>query len=296
MIVVRTVSELRRVLLPMRANNKRIALVPTMGAFHAGHLHLMETAHEESDCTVVSLFVNPTQFGDPADLAAYPRDDARDADLASTAGVDVLFAPSTEEVYPAGFNTFVEANGVTQPLEGEARGLAHFRGVTTVVTKLLNIVQPHAAYFGQKDAQQVAVIRQLVRDLNIPVEIVVCPTIREVDGLAMSSRNARLLPEARTQAAALSEALRDVQSMVAAGERDTATLLADAGTRLSDRGISEGSIEYFSAVSNTTFESVSIIADEPVLFALAVRVGGVRLIDNVVVHLTAPLSRALNSQ
>ena len=295
MIVARTVLELREALLAARTGNKRIGLVPTMGAFHAGHLHLMATAREECDVTVVSLFVNPTQFGDASDLAAYPRNDARDQELASTAGVELLFAPSVQEMYPAGFNATVEVAGVTEPLEGKARGLAHFRGVTTVVTKLFNIVQPHVAYFGQKDAQQVAVIRQLIRDLNIPVEIGVCSTMRESDGLAMSSRNTRLSPEARAQAVALSEALHTVQAQVANGERTTATLCIAARALLHSRGIADNDIEYFTAVHNQTLRDVSEIADEPVLFSMAVRVAGVRLIDNVVIDLSTVAPRPSNA-
>jgi pantoate--beta-alanine ligase len=283
MIVVRTVVELREALLAARSGNKRIGFVPTMGAFHAGHLHLMHTAREECDVTVVSLFVNPTQFGDPADLAAYPRNDARDEADANNAGVDVLFIPPVSEMYPDGFNAAVQLAGVTDPLEGKARGVAHFHGVTTVVAKLFNMVQPHAAYFGQKDAQQVAVIRQMVRDLNFPLEIIVCPTIRESDGLAMSSRNVRLSPEARQQALGLSEALRSVQEQVDAGERATATLLDNGRKKLHARGIDDAHIEYFAAVDNLTLQEQPAVGDRAVLFAIAARVGGVRLIDNVVV-------------
>lgn len=295
MIVASTVLELREALLAARTGKKRIGLVPTMGAFHAGHLHLMATAREECDTVVVSLFVNPTQFGDAADLAAYQRNHAGDAQLASTAGADFLFAPSVLEMYPSGFNATVEVGGITEPLEGKARGLAHFRGVTTVVTKLFNIVQPHVAYFGQKDAQQVAVVRQLVRDLNIPVEIAVCSIMRESDGLAMSSRNARLLPAARAQAVALTEALYTVQSLVAKGEQTVTALLTNARARLSARGIADGDIEYFSAVNNTTFTDVLEIANEAVLFCLAVRVGGVRLIDNIVINRSTPAPRLPNA-
>lgn len=295
MIVASTVLELREALSAARIGKKRIGLVPTMGAFHAGHLHLMATAREECDIVVVSLFVNPTQFGDATDLAAYQRNHAGDAQLASTAGADFLFAPSVLEMYPSGFNATVQVGGITEPLEGKARGLAHFRGVTTVVTKLFNIVQPHVAYFGQKDAQQVAVVRQLVRDLNIPVEIAVCSIMRESDGLAMSSRNARLLPEARAQAVALTEALYTVQSLVAKGERAVTALLTNARARLSARGIADGDIEYFSAVHNTTFTDVLEIANEAVLFSLAVRVGGVRLIDNLVINGSTPAPRLPNA-
>ena len=284
MIVARTITELRDALLPARVLSQRIGLVPTMGAFHAGHLHLMHTAREDCDMTVVSLFVNPTQFGDPNDLSAYPRNFDRDADMANNAGVGVLFVPSVTEMYPAGFNVSVHVGGVTNPLEGVARGIEHFHGVATVVTKLFNIVQPHEAYFGQKDAQQVAVIRQLVRDLNQPVEIVVCPTVREHDGLAMSSRNVRLSPDARAQATGLSQALFHADRLVASGARATSEILAAARGEFDSRNIPSADIEYFAAVDNTTLEPVELIGDEPVLFVMAVRVGGVRLIDNVVVR------------
>ena len=189
MRTVRTVAELREALAPQRRAGRTIGLVPTMGAFHAGHLALMRRARADTDVVVVSLFVNPTQFRPGEDLSAYPRDEAADAAEAAEAGVDMLFAPAPEEVYPAGFATDVRVGTVTEPLEGAARGPEHFHGVTTVVTKLFNMVGPDVAYFGQKDAQQVAVIRQLVRDLDIPVRVEVCPTVREHDGLALSSRN-----------------------------------------------------------------------------------------------------------
>lgn len=284
MIVARTISELREALLPARVAAKRIGFVPTMGAFHAGHLHLMHTAREDCDFTVVSLFVNPTQFGDPNDLAAYPRDDVRDTGIADNAGVDVLFAPSVHEMYPAGFNTHVVVAGVTAPLEGAARGVEHFVGVATVVSKLFNIVQPHAAYFGQKDAQQVAVVRQMVRDLNFPVDIVVCSTVREHDGLAMSSRNVRLSAAAHQQALGLSAALRRVEQLFAAGERETFILLEHAQREMISRGINTTDIEYFTAVDNTTLEPVAVVTESPVLFVMAVRVDGVRLIDNAVIN------------
>lgn len=284
MIVARTISELREAMLPARVAAKRIGFVPTMGALHAGHLHLMHTAREDCDFTVVSLFVNPTQFGDPADLAAYPRDEVRDTSVADNAGVDVLFAPSAPEMYPAGFNTHVVVAGVTAPLEGAARGVEHFVGVATVVSKLFNIVQPHAAYFGQKDAQQVAVIKQMVRDFNFPIDIVVCSTVREHDGLALSSRNVRLSAAAREQALGLSAALRRVEQLIAGGEHRTATLLENAQHEMTSRGIKVSDIEYFTAVDNKTLEPVSVVDTSPVLFVMAVRVDGVRLIDNVLVN------------
>ena len=286
MIVARTITELREALLSARIASKRIGLVPTMGAFHAGHLHLMHTAREDCDIAVVSLFVNPTQFGDASDLSAYPVNFDRDAEMANTAGIAVLFAPSVSEMYPAGFNTSVHVDGVTVPLEGAARGVEHFRGVATVVAKLLNIVQPHQAYFGQKDAQQVAVVKQLARDLNLPVEIVVCTTVRENDGLAMSSRNVRLSPQARAQALGLSQALLHAERLVTAGNRSPGEILAAARQDMTSRDIHSDDIEYFDAVDNNTLQSLEMLTDEPVLFVVAARVGGVRLIDNVLVHPT----------
>ena len=231
MMVVRAVGELREALQPARRAGHAIGLVATMGALHEGHLSLIARARAECDTVVVSLFVNPAQFNEHADLDRYPRQEGRDRELTELAGADLLFAPSAEEVYPAGFSTSVEVLGLTDRLEGAVRGSAHFRGVTTVVTKLLNMVAPDVAYFGQKDAQQVIVIRRLVADLNLPVRIEVCPTVREPDGLAMSSRNAHLSPEERTRALALHAALSSRRTAVsAAGERSAeAFLLARDG-------------------------------------------------------------------
>jgi len=194
MNVIRSVAELRAALREPRRSGRTIGLVPTMGAFHEGHLSLMRRARRDCDVVVVSLFVNPAQFDDPADLERYPRDRARDKALAAEIGVDHLFAPDVKEVYPPGFATSVSVAGITETLEGAHRGRAHFDGVTTVVTKLFNMVGPDVAYFGQKDAQQALVICRLVRDLDMPVRIEVCPTVRETDGLALSSRNAHLSP------------------------------------------------------------------------------------------------------
>jgi pantoate--beta-alanine ligase len=282
MRVVRTIPDLRAALDVERRAARRIGLVPTMGAFHEGHLSLMRRARVECVVVVVSLFVNPAQFGDPADLAAYPRDDARDEELARAAGVDLLFIPTVEEMYPAGFATTVEVRGVTEPLEGEARGVAHFRGVATVVAKLFQIVQPDVAYFGQKDAQQALVIRRLVRDLDIPVHIEVCPTVRELDGLAMSSRNVRLSPAARARAAGLSEALRAVEAEVKAGKRSTAELVNGARAVLVARGIGAGDVEYLAVVDPETLAPLGVI-ETRALVAIAARVDNVRLIDNAIV-------------
>ena len=280
MKIVRTVSELRSVVQQARQGGARVGLVPTMGAFHDGHLELMRRARERSGFVIVSLFVNPTQFNDAADLNRYPRDETRDAELARSAGVDVLFAPTAGEVYPSGFATSVQVAGLSDPLEGTMRGPGHFRGVATVVTKLLNMTQPDDAYFGQKDAQQALIIRRLVRDLDIPTHIEICPTVREPDGLAMSSRNVRLDETARRRAPALSRALRAVEAAVAEGEHDAGRALAAGEAILAEAGIAP---EYFAAVSSDTLEPVARIAGET-LVAIAANVGGVRLIDNVLVH------------
>jgi len=280
MKVVRTIGEMRAALAPARQAAKRIGLVPTMGAFHAGHLSLMRRARELSDVTVVSLFVNPTQFNDPRDLERYPRDERRDVAMASNEGVDWVFAPSPDEMYGGGASTFVDVRGVSEPLEGASRGPGHFRGVATVVSKLFNIVQPDVAFFGQKDAQQVLVIKRMVRDLDIPVRIEVCPTVRESDGLAMSSRNALLSPDARQHALALHRALSAAEQAVARGERDTAKVLGMARATMSTFAVEP---EYLEAVSTDTLRPVSRI-DGETLVAVAARVGGVRLIDNVLVR------------
>ena len=280
MIIVRRVDALREVVRAARSRSERIALVPTMGALHDGHLALMRRAREECECVVVSLFVNPAQFTEAADLDRYPRDEARDVRLMESVGVQVLFAPPVDEVYPTGFATTVEVTGLSAPLEGEARGTQHFRGVATVVTKLLNMVQPDAAFFGQKDAQQALIIQRLVRDLDLPVRIEICPTVREVDGLAMSSRNALLDPAARQKAVVLSTALAAVEDAVALGETQTARALA-AGLRLLHAvGIEP---EYFAAVDAATLLPVTSF-NGTTLIAIAARVGGVRLIDNVLIH------------
>ncbi len=273
---LRTVQEVRDVLAPRRRGGT-VGLVPTMGALHEGHLSLIRRARAECDAVVVSVFVNPTQFDEAADLSAYPRDEARDLALAEEAGADHVFAPTVEEMYPAGFATAVLVTGVSEMLEGAERGVEHFRGVATVVTKLLTIVAPDAAYFGQKDAQQTVVVRRLVADLNLPVRIVVCPTVREADGLARSSRNERLGAEDRERALALSRGLRAAERRYADGERDTARLLDAAAGALASSGLTP---EYLVAVDPESFRPAEHAVD-PTLIALAVRVGDTRLIDNV---------------
>jgi len=273
---IRTIAELRAWL--GNGRGRTVGLVPTMGAFHAGHHALMRAARAEQDAVVVSLFVNPTQFNDSHDLAAYPRTEANDAAEAAELGVDVLFAPPVSEMYPDGFATTVQVSGLTEVYEGAERGLSHFAGVCTVVCKLLNIVQPDVAYFGQKDAQQVAVLKRMVRDLDLPPRIEVLPTVREPDGLALSSRNVRLSPADRARALALSRGLHAAAAVVAAGERDAAAVRAAALAELGDVDA-----EYLAVVDPDTFAPLRTISART-LVAVAARVGPVRLIDNIVLE------------
>ena len=280
MTTVRTIAELRDRLAGERRSGHRIGLVPTMGHFHEGHLSLMRRAREECDVVVVSLFVNPTQFGAGEDLDAYPRDEARDASLAEAEGVDVLFAPAVEEIYPDGFDTLVRVNGLTDVLCGDPgrRGREHFDGVATVVTKLFNLVGPDRAYFGQKEAQQALVIRRLVRDLDIPVTVAVCPTVRDPDGLAMSSRNSYLSEAERERALALNRALEAAAATVATGELDSDRVLTAARAELDREGVEP---EYLELRSTEDLSPVGRV-NGSTLLAVAARVGRARLIDNTV--------------
>ena len=283
MKLVRTKAELRAELAPARRAGRSIGLVPTMGSLHDGHLSLLSGARERCDVVVMSLFVNPTQFGPGEDLDAYPRDEARDAELAEGAGVDLIYAPAPEEVYPPGFATAVEVSGdLVEVLDGEPsrRGSRHFRGVTTVVAKLFNAVGPDVAFFGQKDAQQAVVIRRMVRDLDFPIEIVVMPTVRETDGLALSSRNAYLDAAARERAVALSRALRAAERAVAGGGTSTAAALAAARAELEGAGVEP---EYLEARDAETLAETQTFNGRPVLIAVAARVGAARLIDNLII-------------
>ncbi|HEY2335537.1 MAG TPA: pantoate--beta-alanine ligase [Solirubrobacterales bacterium] len=275
-------DELRAALAPARRDGSSIGLVPTMGFLHEGHLSLLRAARAECGLVVMSLFVNPAQFAPGEDLDRYPRDEERDLRLAAEAGVDIVYAPPVEAVYPEGFATRVEVEGsLTAVLDGapSQRGPNHFRGVATVVAKLFNSVGPDVAYFGQKDAQQVAVIRRMARDLDFPVRIEVLATAREPDGLAMSSRNAYLDPGAREQAAALSRALRAAEAMVRAGS-------LSAGIEAAHRELAAAGIEpeYLEACDAESLTPVTALQDRPVLIAVAARVGGARLIDNVLIE------------
>ena len=254
-----------------RAQGLKVGLVPTMGALHAGHLSLIESARRDNHVVVVSIFVNPIQFGPGEDFARYPRDPAHDEDLLSGAGVDAVYRPTVEVMYPAGASTRVHVSGVADPLEGAARP-GHFEGVATVVSKLFTAVEPDRAYFGQKDAQQAAVVRRLARDLDFPVEIRVCPTVREADGLALSSRNAYLDPDERRAAAALSLSLRLASAAYAAGERRPEQLRKVLCDSIEAEPLAR--IEYAEVVDPETFTPPGTLA------VLAVRVGKTRLIDN----------------
>jgi pantoate--beta-alanine ligase len=282
--VVRSVGELRAALVPARRAGQTIGLVPTMGFLHDGHASLLRAARAECDVVVMSLFVNPTQFGPNEDLDRYPRDEEHDLRVAAEAGVDIVFAPTVDEMYPDGAATTVEVGGnLTSVLDGDPsrRGAAHFRGVTTIVAKLFNIVGPDVAFFGQKDAQQAAVIKRMARDLSFPLRVEVMPTVREEDGLAMSSRNVYLEPADRLRAVAISRAL------AAAEQQALALDSLDAGLAAARIELAAAAIEpeYLEARDAETLEPAERLrAGRPVLIAVAAQVGGARLIDNVLVE------------
>ena len=278
MNVLTTVSEVRAFRAGAGGPGNSLGLVPTMGALHAGHLSLVARARRENGRTLASIFVNPTQFGENEDLAAYPRTPENDLRLLESLGVDAVWTPSPEEVYPHGFQTFVTVDDVSAPLEG-ARRPGHFRGVATVVAKLFNVFQPDRAYFGQKDAQQVAVIRRMAADLSFPVDVVVCPTIREADGLALSSRNVNLSPAERRAAPVLNRALLAASAAFESGERDAERLRDVVSETLAAEPLARP--DYVSVADAVTLLELERVAG-PALVSLAVRFGGTRLIDNVV--------------
>jgi pantoate--beta-alanine ligase len=280
MDVSRTVAEVRQAVLTARAQGRSIHLVPTMGALHEGHLSLVRAARGPSQFVVVSIFVNPTQFGPNEDFTKYPRPIETDLAACRDEGVDVVFMPSPEEMYRPGANTTVHVAGLTETLCGPHRP-GHFDGVATVVTKLFNIVQPDRAYFGQKDAQQAVIIRRMVADLDMPIEIIVCPIVREPDGVAMSSRNAYLSPEHRKQARCLSESLRLAERMVREGERRTTAVVQAMRSHITAAG--PCTIDYIAAVDPETLQPIETI-DRRCMVALAVRIGSTRLIDNLVIE------------
>lgn len=261
-----------------RRGGKRLGFVPTMGALHEGHLSLVRAARARCDAVAVSVFVNPTQFGPNEDFSKYPRSFERDREMLEAEGVDLLFAPSVEEMYPKGAVTFVTVEGLSEKLCGRSRP-GHFRGVTTVVAKLFHIVQPDVAFFGQKDAAQVVIVKKMVRDLDLPVEIAVCPIVREPDGLAMSSRNAYLNAEQRSSATVLHRALMQVQSLAEKGERTSAKLI-DAVQRVF-REEPSVRVDYVEIVDNEMLDPVEDVS-RGALVAVAAFVGATRLIDNIV--------------
>jgi pantoate--beta-alanine ligase len=279
MIVVGTVAEMHAVVDRLRREGRRVGVVPTMGALHEGHLTLIRKAKELADAVIVTLFVNPTQFGKGEDFERYPRNTDRDHELAARAGADVLFAPGAQTMYPDGYHTFVDVETITDVLEGAARP-GHFRGVATIVAKLLNCTKPHLALFGQKDAQQVAVIRRLVTDLNFDLEVVVVPTVRESDGLAMSSRNGYLSPTDRAEAPVLFRALQRAEALILQGGRDPVTIRGALEVMI--RTESSAAIDYLSIADAVTLhEQTTLHSGQEILISLAARFGSTRLIDNV---------------
>lgn len=276
MQTLETIQAVRKQVNLWRQAGETIGLVPTMGALHAGHQSLIERAAKENDHVIVSIFVNPTQFAPNEDLTSYPRKLEEDQALCEKAGVEVIFHPEPQEMYPSGFDTFVEVHGTTEVLEGASRP-THFRGVTTIVLKLLQIAQPDRAYFGQKDAQQVAVIQQMVRDLNIPVEIITCPIIQEADGLAKSSRNVYLNPAERKAALVLSRALNLAQQQLNSGAREPKELIQLIIEEISKESLAK--IDYVEIVDQKTLQKVETI-NAAILVPIAVYIGNTRLIDN----------------
>jgi pantoate--beta-alanine ligase len=278
MDIVETIPDLRVARAQLTGD---VGVVPTMGALHEGHFSLVRRACDENDAVLVTIFVNPTQFNNPDDLTAYPRNLQRDTDLLCTLGVDVIFTPTPAMMYPPGYQTFIEVTDVTLRLEGEHRP-GHFRGVATVVAKLFNLTQPTRAYFGQKDAQQVAVIRQMVTDLNFPLEMVVCPTVREADGLAMSSRNQNLTPAQRQAAPVLYRALQAAQQAFGDGEHGAQVLRDLMYDTLAAEPLAE--TDYISVADGLTLREFEQEISTPALLSMAVSIGKTRLIDNLVLE------------
>lgn len=280
MRLIDSISDIKAVIKAQKSMGKTIGLVPTMGYLHEGHMSLVNMSVQHNDFTVLSVFVNPVQFGPNEDFERYPRDIDRDIKMAETAGVDVVFSPSVSEMYPDGYKTYVEVEGITNILCGRTRP-GHFKGVTTVVNKLFNIVQPDRAYFGQKDAQQVVVIKKMVKDLNMNLEIVTCPIVREKDGLAMSSRNVYLSGEERKSALILSKSLFEAEELIKKGKTGKENILK----YITDRIKSEKSaqIDYIEIINAETLDSIEFLKGR-VLIALAVKFGNTRLIDNVIVE------------
>ncbi len=263
-----------------------VGLVPTMGALHEGHLTLVKQAKAENDAVIVTIFVNPTQFGANEDLSKYPRDIPRDLEMLRAEGVDLVFTPTPEMIYPEGFQTWITVEEVSQGLEGERRP-GHFKGVATVVAKLFNLTQPHRAYFGQKDAQQVAVIKRMTRDLDFPIQIRVCPTVREADGLAMSSRNVYLTQEQRAAASVIRRSLMAASAVYESGERDTGRIRVVINDTLKHESLAE--TDYISLANAATLKEIETQSNDPIMVSLVVKMGNTRLLDNML------LPESLNS-
>lgn len=277
MKIVETVKQIREEVARARQEGKKVGFVPTMGYLHEGHASLIQRAKAENEFVVVSIFVNPTQFGVGEDFETYPRDLERDSEIAEQAGANIIFHPTVGEMYPLGYRTYVDVEGITSKLCGASRP-GHFRGVTSIVSKLFHMVKADRAYFGQKDAQQVAVIQQMVRDLNMDIEIVPCPIVREADGLAMSSRNTYLNPSERQAALILSQSLFEAQGMIDHGEHDAGKLGFWIKENIQTEPLAK--IDYVEIVEAVTLEEIEEIKGD-VLIALAVRIGKTRLIDNI---------------
>ena len=281
MDIINSISEMQRTSDGLRREGKRIGVVPTMGFLHEGHLSLMRIAKQQSDVLITTIFVNPTQFGPSEDFSKYPRDLKRDASLAESAGTDILFIPDEKDMYPNGYHSFVIVEQITEVLEGKSRP-THFRGVATVVVKFFNITKPHVAVFGQKDAQQAAVVKQMAKDLNFDLEIVVAPIVRESDGLALSSRNVYLSADERRQSLALSQSLQIARQLVAGGEKDCSAVIREMTRLISSQPSAR--IDYISIADATTLNELSLLGEtDTVLVSLAVRIGSTRLIDNILI-------------
>ncbi len=278
MRVIQSIESLRRAIKKNKQKNQTIGFVPTMGALHEGHLSLMRKARRENDIVVVSIFVNPTQFGPKEDFKKYPREEKKDKLLAQKEKIDIIFYPSVEEMYPDGYLTYVEVDGTTQNLCGQFRP-GHFRGVTTIVSKLLNIVAPDIFYIGQKDGQQAIVLKKMVADLNIPVAVKICPTIREHDGLALSSRNRYLTVQQRNEAPILFQSLKKAKQMVLSGEDNVKKIIQQVQSQIEKNSSSK--IEYIECVDADSLEPL-IRIQKKIMIALAVQFGKTRLIDNII--------------
>lgn len=280
MRTIETISDMKAIIRIQKEKGKRIGIVPTMGYLHEGHLSLVKASLNDNDFTVLTIYVNPTQFGVNEDLAKYPRSLERDTSMAQEAGVDVVFIPTDSEMYPAGYKTYVNVEEITEVLCGKSRP-THFKGVTTIVTKLFNIIEPNHAYFGQKDAQQALIIKKMTKDLNMNVKIEICPIVREKDGLAMSSRNVYLNSEERKAALSLSKSLIEAEKDIKAGENNKKKIIENISKRIKKESIAQ--IDYIEIKNSETLEEVDKI-DCKVLIALAVKFGTTRLIDNIVVE------------